>query len=297
MNNLTLKFHISKLIANKFIFKITILLISNYLITTNFLSSKPDYRNNLSDFCTKSDTTAPLPSTTSNRLNSSFRGIDICSDSSLWISGSKGTIVRGSIKILPEIAQPKSTLTNKKNNANPLNCAFDTSTAKNKSTEIIRVNTSQKTKTTANIAQKPVSTKQEIYDVSSYFKAVSPGRNKDFRDIVAWDSLTALTMSVGDSGLLLKTKDGGKNWKIVFQENSSGVFFDDLEFDITKTRGLLAGDPLSGRKNLYFRVSFDSGNTWEIMPQSNWNKITPRLSSMYAASGSSIKIIKFKCIF
>lgn len=296
MNNLTLKFHISKLINNKPIFKFTILLISNYLITNNFLYSEPDSRNNLFNLKNHSDTTAPLPISTSNRWNSSFRGMDISSDSSIWISGSKGTIVRGSTKILQKIDPKKTALKMNNNPVDLSNSAINPSNAHNKFNKRTPINATKKTKTSANINQKPSTRNQNIYDVASYFQPVSPIRNSDFRDIVAWDSLTALTMSVGDSGRLLKTIDGGKSWNTVFQENSKGVFFDDLEFDATKTRGLLAGDPLNGRKNLYFRVSFDSGNTWEIMPQSNWNKITPRLSSMYAASGSSIKIIKFNRI-
>jgi len=247
MNNLTLKFHISKLNANKPIFKLSILLILNSLITTIFLNSKPVFHNNYKKYIVDSDTSKPSQLFPSSPFKSSFRGMDICSDSSIWISGSKGVIVRGTTNIHP----------------------------------------SNNTRTTTSTFSNP------IRDVASQFKSVSTGMNKDFRDIVAWDSLNALCMSAGDSGVLLKTTDGGKHWNPVFQDNSKGVFFDDLEFDVTKTRGLLAGDPLSGRKNLYFRITFDSGNTWEIMPQSNWNKITPRLNTMFAASGSSVKIIKF----
>ncbi len=247
MNNLTLKIYISKFNTNKIIFKHSILLIINSLITNNFLYSKPNYHHSFHKLMVESDTSKPLKINPSNPFISSFRGMDICADSSIWISGSKGVVVRG--------------------------------TAYTSLSEITKANTP--------------TFSTPIRNVATQFKSVSPGMNKDFRDIVAWDSLTALCMSAGDSGVLIKTTDGGKHWKSVYHDNSQGVFFDDLEFDVTKTRGLLAGDPLKGRKNLYFRVSFDSGNTWEIMPQSNWNKITPRLNSMFAASGSSVKIIKF----
>ncbi len=267
MNNLTLKNNNSKLFNKIFFFKSFIFLTSNILFTNHFLYSIPNF-NHINRIYYRVNDTSILPeSKFISPFKSSFRGMDICSDSSIWISGSKGLIVRSNIKYLsPFTSQKISKSIPSKNQKS----------ASNK-----RQNLPQNQTTVFN-------------DVTSMFRSVSPSYyNKDFRDIVAWDSLTAICMSVGDSGMLLKTKNGGRNWHTVFQDNSAGVFFDDLEFEPSKSRGLLAGDPLSGRKNLYFRVSFDSGNSWEIMPQSNWNKTTPRLSSLFAASGSSIKIIKF----
>ncbi len=264
MNNLTLISHISKLTRRSLYYPLFILLILNPLQSRSagYYISK---FHNLKAFRYYSfDTSIQPKKQLSPRFTSSFRGMDICSDSSIWISGSKGVVLKAKINNFTQLGNQLS------------------------------------------FSQKPSSKKTNIANLSnskfnnlnSYFSDVSPVNfsNKDFRDIVAWDSNTALCMSIADSGVLLKTVDGGRTWKTVYSDNSHGVFFDDIDFDESKHFGILAGDPLPNRKHLYFRFTFDSGNTWEIMPQSDWFKTNSKLSSMFAASGSSIDIINFKRI-
>lgn len=115
---------------------------------------------------------------------------------------------------------------------------------------------------------------------------------RDFRDIHAWNAEEALVMSIADSGRLLKTVDGGRNWNVVHQDNEEGVFFDVIEFNDQGNLGMLLGDPLKIDSNhLYFRLSIDSGNHWLQMNDGQWNSTNPHFSSLYAASGSSLKII------
>ena len=55
----------------------------------------------------------------------------------------------------------------------------------------------------------------------------------DFRDIEAFDGITAVIMGVGEPGLILRTEDGGANWRTVFidstkvtrSQTSSGASF------------------------------------------------------------------------
>src|SRR5438874_4176967 len=47
---------------------------------------------------------------------------------------------------------------------------------------------------------------------------------RDFRDVEAFDVNTALIMAVAEPAIILKTKDGGKTWKKVFEDTTRGMF-------------------------------------------------------------------------
>ena len=132
------------------------------------------------------------------------------------------------------------------------------------------------------------------YDKDSFNSSVlsSEYQHKDFRDIHGFNENVAIAMSVADSGVLLKTYDAGTTWVEVFRDNDSGVFFDVIEFTKNGEFGILLGDPLLSKPNhLYFRLSVDSGNHWIAVDNGQWNKISPKLNSLYAASGSSARIL------
>lgn len=119
-------------------------------------------------------------------------------------------------------------------------------------------------------------------------------RNKDFRDIHAFSEAHAIAMSVSDSGVLLKTRDFGQNWREVFRDNDSGIFFDVIEFNESGNLGILMGDPLPSNPDyFYFRVSLDSGDHWIELNNGKWNHISPKLNALFAASGSSVRILDF----
>jgi len=110
---------------------------------------------------------------------------------------------------------------------------------------------------------------------------------KDFRDIHAWSHSEALAMSAGDSGVLLRTTNGGKTWTEVFKDYRRNVFFDAIDFE--GSCGVLFGDPIDST-HLYTYLTQDNGKTWFKIPDGKWNSISAKLSSMYAASGSSVNI-------
>src|SRR5262245_44358282 len=58
-----------------------------------------------------------------------------------------------------------------------------------------------------------------------------PGAEKlDFRDIEAFNSDTAYTLSIGngDSSRIYKTTDGGKTWQIQFTNHDEKAFYDAI---------------------------------------------------------------------
>jgi hypothetical protein len=115
---------------------------------------------------------------------------------------------------------------------------------------------------------------------------------KDFRDIQALNKKIAFAISIADSGVVMRTDDGGVSWAEVFCENDSGVFFDAIEMDSRKKIAVLFGDPLpQSPDHFYFRLSLDSGNRWIKFADGTWNQTSPKLNSLFAASGSSVKIL------
>lgn len=114
-----------------------------------------------------------------------------------------------------------------------------------------------------------------------------PGHERrDFRDIEAFDSSTALIMAVDNPAYILKTTDGGNTWRTVFEKNRPGMFLDAMDFN--GTQGLCIGDPMPGPDSVqrfYMIYTLDQGNSWKEfqcpIPSSSGEAI-------FAASGSNI---------
>ena len=122
---------------------------------------------------------------------------------------------------------------------------------------------------------------------------------KDFRDIFAKNKDEAIIMSAGDSAVIFRTTNGGKNWKLVYSNNQKGIFLDALEIDAHTGIGMVLGDPLSMQKPIpgnYFvgLYTIDYGNSWRELPNGDWNKPQDSLESFFAASGTSLVILKAK---
>lgn len=133
------------------------------------------------------------------------------------------------------------------------------------------------------------------------YDTLSPKKfqNKDFRDIHAIDRNTAIVMSAGDSAVILKTNNHGQSWNVVYEDNRPGIFFDVIEINNQTGVGIALGDPLpdslfnkndhhSTEKHFVALYTPDYGNHWYPIPNGTWNLATNNLSSMYAASGTSL---------
>lgn len=110
---------------------------------------------------------------------------------------------------------------------------------------------------------------------------------RDFRDIEAFDALTAIIIAVAEPGNILKTVDGGETWKVVYENKTPGMFLDAMDF-WNRQSGIVLGDPINGS---FFMVrTFNAGETWQETPAEN----LPRADSgeaCFAASGTNIRAL------
>ena len=107
---------------------------------------------------------------------------------------------------------------------------------------------------------------------------------RDFRDIEAFDEKKAIIMAVDTPAIILKTIDGGKTWKKVFEDKRPGMFLDAMEF-WNELSGIVIGDPIDGR--IFIARTFDGGTTWQGLPEANY-PIAKNGESFFAASGTNV---------
>jgi len=107
---------------------------------------------------------------------------------------------------------------------------------------------------------------------------------RDFRDIEAFDEKKAIIMAVDTPAIILKTIDGGKTWKKVFEDKRPGMFLDAMEF-WNELSGIVIGDPIDGR--IFIARTFDGGTTWQGLPEANYPN-AKNGESFFAASGTNV---------
>src|SRR5690606_36487019 len=95
----------------------------------------------------------------------------------------------------------------------------------------------------------------------SWERIVVPGAESlDFRDVEAFDGLTAVLLAIGpgEASRVYRTDDGGKSWQLVLQNNDPRGFFDCMAFD--GQRGWLLGDTVDGQFQVF--ASANGGRDW-----------------------------------
>ena len=107
---------------------------------------------------------------------------------------------------------------------------------------------------------------------------------RDFRDIEAFDSSTAIIMAIDTPAHILKTTDGGLTWKKVFEDARPGMFLDAMDF--SGNNGVVIGDPINGKT--FMAVSSDKGDSWK--PIETKDKMMDG-EAFFASSGSNIKLL------
>jgi hypothetical protein len=118
-----------------------------------------------------------------------------------------------------------------------------------------------------------------------------PGYEKnDFRDIEAFDENTAIIMGITTPAVILKTKDGGKNWVKVFEDTTKGAFFDAMAFSENES-GVLVGDPINNK--VFIAYTHDNGDSWDAGP-SKPNFVTKEGEAFFASSGTNITMLDKK---
>ena len=107
---------------------------------------------------------------------------------------------------------------------------------------------------------------------------------RDFRDIEAFDSATAIIMAVDTPAIILKTTDGGLTWEKVFEDSRPGMFLDAMDF--SGKNGVVIGDPINGKT--FMAVSSDRGDSWT--PKETKSSMMDG-EAFFASSGSNIKLL------
>lgn len=110
---------------------------------------------------------------------------------------------------------------------------------------------------------------------------------RDFRDIEAFDATKAIIMAVDAPAFILKTIDGGDTWKVVYENGTTGMFLDAMEFWNDQS-GIVIGDPIAGK--IFIARTFDGGATWKEIP----DRYKPTVDSgeaFFAASGTNVRVL------
>jgi hypothetical protein len=113
---------------------------------------------------------------------------------------------------------------------------------------------------------------------------------RDFRDIYAFDSATAVIIAIDTPSVILKTKDGGRSWYKVFEDNRPGMFLDAIDFE--GKQGMVIGDPIDGKP--FLAQSSDQGESWQVRDLKSDCQLTINGEAFFAASGSNIQVLKTK---
>jgi photosystem II stability/assembly factor-like uncharacterized protein len=108
---------------------------------------------------------------------------------------------------------------------------------------------------------------------------------RDFRDIEAFDAVTAIIMAVDTPAIILRTVDGGEHWTRVYENKTPGMFLDAMEF-WNQQSGIVLGDPIDGK--FFIARTFDEGRTWH---ETSFDK-RPAADSgeaCFASSGTNVR--------
>lgn len=109
----------------------------------------------------------------------------------------------------------------------------------------------------------------------------------DFRDVELLPDGTVLLMSVGEGSAsrLLRSTDEGRTWRAVLINSDPKGFFDGMAFREDGRHGVLYGDPVGGRLDIY--LTSDGGETWKRLPERQRPKLEEGEYG-FAASGTGI---------
>jgi photosystem II stability/assembly factor-like uncharacterized protein len=114
---------------------------------------------------------------------------------------------------------------------------------------------------------------------------VKGAEKNDFRSIHAWDEKRAMVFGVSGPAFGYATEDGGESWEVVFQDTTSGLFFNSLKF-ADKNNGLAISDPIDGK---FFVIRTENGGK-------KWERVTnlPKVEAgeaNFAASNTCIEYL------
>lgn len=114
--------------------------------------------------------------------------------------------------------------------------------------------------------------------------------NRDFRDIEAFDSNTALIMAIDTPAVILRTSDGGAHWLTVFRDETPGMFLDAMNFK-DRDYGFVVGDPVGppSQARFFLAYTLDTGRHWNPVPLTD-RPLADSGEGCFASSGSNISL-------
>lgn len=107
-----------------------------------------------------------------------------------------------------------------------------------------------------------------------------------FRDVEAFDSLTAYLLAAGpgDMSRIYRTDDGGRTWSLQFRNAEPAAFYDCLTF-WDRDHGAAVSDAVRGR--MVILTTSNGGRTWEQVPDEAIPEALPG-EGAFAASGTCL---------
>lgn len=108
---------------------------------------------------------------------------------------------------------------------------------------------------------------------------------REFRDIEGFDAATAIIMAIAEPAQMLKTVDGGENWKLIYENKTPGMFLDAMEFWNPQS-GIVLGDPVNGK--FFIARTFDEGATWHEIDSVHLPRATIG-EACFASSGTNVR--------
>jgi photosystem II stability/assembly factor-like uncharacterized protein len=107
----------------------------------------------------------------------------------------------------------------------------------------------------------------------------------DFRGVAALGAATAvLTVAAQDTARIYRTADGGRTWKLVYDDTRQGAFLDAIAF-WDPEHGIALGDPIDGR--FLVLLTADGGAHWRQSPGAGLPPALPH-EGAFAASNSCL---------
>ncbi|MBL0329027.1 MAG: oxidoreductase [Bacteroidetes bacterium] len=108
----------------------------------------------------------------------------------------------------------------------------------------------------------------------------------DFRDIEAFSKDVAIIMSIAEPAYILKTTNGGRSWKKVYENATKGMFLDAMDF-FDEKHGVVIGDPINGF--FFIAQTKDGGKTWKETFH-GYYLTADSSEACFASSGTNIRL-------
>lgn len=116
--------------------------------------------------------------------------------------------------------------------------------------------------------------------------------NRDFRDVEVLGKDNYLALGIDSPAYILQSKDGGKSWNKVYENNEKGIFLDAIYVDKTSKKITVLGDPMSPDKPFVLTSSITDPTKWEVAKSLHGQPLrlkNPK-EAFFASSGSNLYV-------